>query len=239
MRTFTELKALIDQRGTHAVFGDAGEGWGIEQNAAELAEFLVVCQKLGVTSVLEVGTGYKAGLARFLHDDMGYRVTSVDITNYGHAYAGIRFLTWEQVQDLDEAAGFYGLGAHDLILIDGDHTYDAVAHDHAYYAQFTPKVIAFHDIAGLRECEGVRDYWVKVAYGNELLDDFDDRKRGDVDYALNTGYHEIIVDGEQRGGIGYIVLAEVEAPAPKPPAKPKPTPRKRKPAKKKATVVKK
>lgn len=217
MKTYDELFALITQRGVHEVFGAYGEGWGIEQNAAELTEFLVHMQQLGIESVLEIGTGYKAGLARFLHDDMGWEVVSVDIQNYGHAFGGITFIS-------DTIAGFeYPVFQErfDLVIIDGDHTYDAVSFDHAYYAPYAAKVIAFHDIAGLRDCEGVKRYWQEISYAA----------------TVSPGYHEIIADTPERGGIGYLVLAEILLDAHKrevlstPPAKPKPTPRKRAPAK--------
>jgi hypothetical protein len=229
MNTYDELLALITRRGVHAVFGDYGEGWGIEQHPAELAEFLTHMQQLGVTSVLEVGTGYKAGLARFLHDDLGWTVTSVDIQNYGHAFGGFQFL---HPDDFTYDAAFdVPAEQFDLVLLDADHSYDGVKDQHEYYAPYATKVIAFHDIAGLRDCEGVRDYWDEVACAGKTL---------------KLGYYELIADGDQRGGIGYVVLAEVnaapepvaEAPAvvEKPPAKPKPT---RKPAAKKTTAAKK
>lgn len=221
MRTYDELYALIAQRGVHTVFGAAGEGWFIEQNPAELAQFLVQMQQIGVESVLEIGTGWKAGLARFLHDDMGWRVTSVDIENYGHAFDGITFIS-------DTIAGFeYPVFAElfDLVLIDGDHSYDAVHFDHDYYHKYAEKVIAFHDIAGLRDCEGVRDYWNDIAF---------------EDGALKAGYHEIIAEGDQRGGIGYIVLSELQAPEPEPAqvAAPAPKAKPRKPAAKKVAAKK-
>ena len=65
MKSYDELLALITRRGVHTVFGDYGEGWFIEQNADELARFLVAMQELGVESVLEIGTGWRAGLAEF------------------------------------------------------------------------------------------------------------------------------------------------------------------------------
>lgn len=226
MKTYDELKTLITQRGVHAVFGEYGEGYGIEQNATELARFLVHMQQLGVTSILEVGTGWKAGLARFLHDDLGWRVTSVDIQNYGHTFGGIDFV---HPRDFD----YHAVDErYDLVLLDADHTYDGVKDQHEYYAQFAVKVIAFHDVAGLRDCEGVRDYWNEIAYlpGRE-----------DMGAPLKSGYYELIANSDQRGGIGYIVLeeasAEPEPEAPKPEAK-KPAPRKRTPAKKPAAAKK-
>jgi hypothetical protein len=204
---YVDLKALIEQRGVHAVFGDYGEGWGIEQSSVELAHFLTHMQQLGVSSILEVGTGYKAGLARFLHDDLGWRVTSVDIRSYGHAYDGIEFLHPDDFT-YDTAFGVPPQ-QYDLVLLDADHSYDGVKDQHEFYAPYATKVIAFHDIAGLRDCGGVRAYWAELARDahwekvdgiNQLVD------------PLNPGCYELISQGDQRGGIGYIVLAEVEAP---------------------------
>lgn len=224
MKTYDELKALIEQRGVHEVFGAYGEGWGIEQQSDELALFLVHMQELGVESVLEIGTGWKAGLARFLHDDMGWAVTSVDIHDYGHQFGGITF-----VSGLGSVEGRF-----DLVLIDGDHRYEAVQRDHEIWGHHAAKVIAFHDIAGLRDCEGVRDYWIDNAWsfaraGNAVSIDLHHR--------LKTGYYEIVADGEQRGGIGYLVLSET---MPEPEAE-QPAPKKapaRKPAAKKASATK-
>ena len=240
---------MIDQRGVHEVFGAPGEGWGIEQSSEELARFLVHMQALGVTSVLEIGTGWRAGLARFLHNDMGWRVTSVDIQNYGHQFGGITFIS-------NTIAGFeYPVfnEKFDLVLIDGDHTYDAVHFDHDYYAKYAEKVVAFHDIAGLRDCEGVARYWTELAGKGDrtAIDHYGDGAA----WFVKPGYYEMIANSNQRGGIGYIVLAEVDV-APEqllspetiaklkahplfadepPPAKPKPT---RKPAAKKPTAAK-
>jgi len=188
------LKALIEQRGVHAVFGDSGEGFGIEQNPSELAEFLVEMQALGVESVLEIGTGYKAGLARFLHNDMGWAVTSVDIQDYGHSFEGITFITNPDQWFADRT--------YDLVIIDGDHRYEAVRADHKRWGLHAEKVIAFHDIAGLRGCEGVLEYWAEISL-RKVPDS--EAPRGYV-LKFTPGFHRIIVSTPQRGGIGWIDL---------------------------------
>lgn len=239
MKTYDELLALITQRGVHEVFGPYGEGYGIEQNADELAQFLVHIQTLGVSSVLEIGTGWKAGLARFLADDMGWTVTSVDIHDYGHQFGGITFLPM-----LDIAGPlnhWEGSLQADLLIIDGDHSYEAVKADYEWYATWAEKVVMFHDIAGLRDCEGVEKYWIEIAF--------------DKMSNLKPGYYELLaLDEATRGGIGYIVLAEAQdasekalpdvdidvpsfPPVEESPVK-KPAP-KRKPATKKSTTAKK
>lgn len=200
MKTYDQLKALIERRGVHPVFGAAGEGWGIEQNADELARFLVHMQALGVESVLEIGTGWKAGLARFLHDDLGWQVVSVDIHDYGHQYAGITFILSDGVE-----LPVFPDKAFDLVIIDGDHSHEGVLRDDDYYRKFAAKVIAFHDIAGLRDCEGAAQYWREIAYSGDIL---------------KPGHYEIVADTPERGGIGYVVLAEQQADKPAPPPEP-------------------
>jgi hypothetical protein len=185
--TAAELQSLIERRGVHDVFGASGEGYGIEQSPRELAAFLARMGELGVSSVLEIGTGYRAGLARFLAHDMGWRVTTVDVQGYDHDMAGITFIT-------DCIPGFEYPAFQerfDLVFIDGDHSYTAVHFDHSYYEKFATKAIAFHDIAGLRDCEGTRDYWREIAY--------------DDDGSLRAGYHEAI-DADNPAGIGWLEL---------------------------------
>lgn len=199
MKTYDELLKLIQHWGVHPVFGGAGElnRW-IEQNPDELAQFLVAMQALNVQSVLEIGTDFKAGLARFLHDEMGWEVVSVDTHDYGHTFEGITFVTLDTLGNIPAEP-------HDLIIIDGEHDYDSVKHDYSFWginANVPPKVIMFHDIAGLRDCEGARDYWLEIAHYNASSNDTPEDE-------LKPGYHEIIASGNQRSGIGYIVLSEL------------------------------
>lgn len=153
MKSFDELKSLIERRGVHAEFGATGEGWGIEQSAYELAVFLVRMQELGVTSVLEIGTGYKGGLSRFLAADMRWKVTTVDVVKYEHPYESVVYRTLDTLDDATVNGRF------DLLFIDGDHRYEAVKHDYNYYVECATKAVAFHDILGLRGCEGAAHFW--------------------------------------------------------------------------------
>jgi hypothetical protein len=179
VKSYGELKALIEQRGVHAEFGDPGEGWGIEQNSHELATFLVRMQELNVQSVLEIGTGYKGGLSRFLAHDMGWDVTTYDIQSYGHVFEGVHYITGGQPTFNRQ---------FDLVFIDGSHSYDAVKWDYAKYTNLMLKATAFHDIAGLRGCEGVSQLWTEI-------------KQSPL--SLKSG--EIIAPAKQSG-IGWIEL---------------------------------
>lgn len=197
MKSYDELKALIEQRGVHPEFGDAGEGWGIEQNPHELATFLVRMQELGVASMLEIGTGYKGGLSRFLAQDMGWDVTTVDIKNYGHAFEGVHYVIAPA-----RRLAFFEVDhkMFDLVLIDGDHRYEAVEFDYKWYLPFASKVIAFHDIMGYRDCEGVQQFWQEIAKNQK-------HSSGMTVLSLKQNMHEAVFhESPQRSGIGWIEL---------------------------------
>lgn len=185
MKTYDELKALIEQRGVHPEFGAAGEGWGIEQNPHELATFLVRMQELGVQSVLEIGTGYKGGLSRFLAQDMGWDVTTVDIDRYRHNFKGVTYITLGGFDDFI-VEGKYRF---DLVFIDGDHSYESVKHDYTYWGECATKVIAFHDILGQRDCMGVRQFWLELSSHPKTI----------------SNIHQVF-DQKQSSGIGWIEL---------------------------------
>lgn len=181
MKTFDELQALIIRRGVHAEFGDAGEGFGIEQSPYELAIFLKWLQALDVQSCLEIGTGYKGGLSRFLAADMGWRVRTVDVVDYGHKFKGVEYVVLGRERYRNQLDSF------DLVFIDGAHDYNSVMHDYSHYKDLAFKAIAFHDIMGLRGCEGVRQFW------SELVAD------------LHKDSHWTIAP-EKAAGIGWIEL---------------------------------
>lgn len=162
MKIYAELKALIEKRGVHPEFGDAGEGWGIEQSPHELATFLVRMQELGVASVLEIGTGYKGGLSRFLAQDIGWDVTTVDVKNYGHAFEGVHYII------IPPAGKSYPHFTQnfDLVFIDGSHDYERVKSDMTVYGFHASKVIAFHDILGFRDCKGSEKFWQETLFSS-------------------------------------------------------------------------
>lgn len=189
--TYDQLKAEIERYGVHPTFGGSGElDAGIEQNPGELATFLVAMQAIGVQSVLEIGTGYKGGLSRFLVAELGWHVTTVDTQVYGHKFEGVHYVyvdpKWEGV----EYPAFQN--KFDLVLIDAKPTYEAVKDNWEYYSPYASKAIALHDIAGLRDCEGVAAFWYDMAY------------QGDGE--IHAGFYEAIADSDQRGGIGWQVL---------------------------------
>jgi hypothetical protein len=63
----------------------------------------------------------------------------------------------------------------DLILIDGDHTYNGVKNDFQVSKQFNPKYVVFHDIKS-SVCPGVVKFWneIKQDYPHyEFIDQYD------------------------------------------------------------------
>jgi hypothetical protein len=188
VRDYEQIKSLVEQCGVHAALGPVGDGWGIEQNPHELATFLAALPD-DTQTVLEIGTGYRAGMARFMSECLGWDVTTVDIKDYEHAaaYPSITFIVieWAGVEFPVFGEGF------DLVIIDGDHSYDAARFDYEYYGEFAP-IVMLHDIAGLRDCGGAALLWHELAYDEGRLRD---------------GFHEVIADGDQRAGIGWMVRA--------------------------------
>jgi hypothetical protein len=173
----------IEQLGVHPLLGNEGEGWWIEQNPQELSEFLNVLPD--IKTALEIGTGFKAGFARFMSQVMGWQVTTFDINGYGHSLPGVAIIVADTLVT-DEK--------FDLVFIDGDHHYESVKRDYEAFSESATKVIAFHDIAGLRDCEGVAKLWKEVAYKNGKH---------------RKGCYEAIAEGNQRSGIGWMVKHEL------------------------------
>lgn len=173
-------QALIEQCGVHPDLGPGGMGYGIEQSPVELATFLAAIPP--IQTVLEVGTGYKAGLARFMHEQLGWDVTTIDIKDYGHDIPGVTFIvTAERIE--------FGHG-FDLVIIDADHSYTEVLMDYVHYGAYARKALMFHDIEGLRGCEGAHDFWRALAYNGG--------------FTIRAKFHEIIAEGERRVGIGWL-----------------------------------
>lgn len=185
-----ELIPLIEHYGVHAVFGSSGDlNAGIEQNPQELAIFLARMESLGASSILEIGTGYRGGLSRFLAAELKWQVTTVDVEYYGHAFPKVEYYI---LGDGEQWPDFADHMPWDVVLIDAkmDEAGFKAAWNH--YKKFATVALAMHDIAGLRDCEDAQFFWESIS----------NTKAGD----LRKGYFEIIAEGDQRGGIGYYLL---------------------------------
>lgn len=150
------LKAIQDCGVTEGM-GDAGRLYDIQQHPVELARFLAEMDKRGVYTVLELGTGRKGGLARFMAEYMGWKVTSVDIVRpEPMPVSEFYCMTTEQAFERLKDRRF------DLIIIDADHTYEAVVADYILYRGMGC-IIAFHDVQpGWQFGEGAGQFWQEL-----------------------------------------------------------------------------
>lgn len=190
-----DLDRAIHRFGLHDFDRGEGIGYDMQQHSEELADFLLAMRDLGIQRVLEIGTG-AGGLARFMAMICGWQVTSIDPVEPG---------VWKEVKDnLDyPAPGRWDYiqassqdvvlpedAAFDLILIDGDHSYEGAKAD---WEKFSPlaRVVAAHDISprGFFH-DDVARFWREVAY----------TPKG----KLRSGFHEAIrgpvnADGKELG----------------------------------------
>jgi hypothetical protein len=173
-----EVEGKLEELGVHPQLGPVGRGWGIEQNPWEFGQFISAIWP--IESVLEIGTGYRAGLSRFMHSVLGLEVVTVDIKSYSTQtrLSSVEYIVSDKRVD-------FKIRKFDLVLIDGDHSYDAVKADYEWYKKYASKIVAFHDIAGLRQCDGVAKFWQEVSR------------------TMRKGYHEVIADGQRAAGIGW------------------------------------
>jgi len=130
----------------------------LEQNPNELLKFCHWLERHKIKSILEIGAG--CGYFNiFMNREMGIPTKSISI----HMIEGIDMI-WGRSQDQPIIDS---IGNYDLVFVDGDHAYEMVSSDFFNYKDKC-KYMAFHDILGLRGCEGVRMFW------NDLHDQWDE-----------------------------------------------------------------
>lgn len=183
---YDELLTRITQRGVHPLLGDTGQGYHIEQNAHELATFLEAMLELGVSKILEIGTGHRMGLARFLANDLGWRVVTLDKDQPANHYPNVEYLmgTSAILRPLFNGSQF------DLVILDGDNTYEGVVQDYVMYAPLATKAVAVCKIGGARGCEGVARFWSEL----------EKTVRGE----------HVLAESEQASGIGWYQIRDEE-----------------------------
>jgi len=112
-----------------------------------------------------------------------FQVTSVDIKNYGHDLHGATLIVLPPECPLWVSAQRF-----DVVLLDGPKEYYALKEAYEHYESYG-KIVALHDIAGLRACQDVKRFWGEQSrYKNG-------RKK--------RGFHEVIADGPAAAGLGW------------------------------------
>ena len=120
---------------------------GVWQHPYELASFMHLCLRLGVESIVEVGSFFgftSVLLSEFLFTYGSLkRYTTVDL--HDRIGEAIEHKLFGKLQYLPNADSSHIRDEYDLCLIDGDHTYDAARTDY-YRLVDRCKYAAFHDI---------------------------------------------------------------------------------------------
>lgn len=175
----TEILKEIQRRGVLPVLGGNGL---IEQSPNELLKFTEIIKDLNIGKYLEIGTSTGALL--------NYMIEFVGLDGWG---INLFSPTWKENKVFignshsHEALQFAKQhGPYDLVFIDADHSYQSIYEDYLAYEPLSIKIIAYHDICGLRQCEGSKKFW------------------DELKHTLPTGSCMEIIDQTNPVGIGVV-----------------------------------
>lgn len=154
---------------------------GLEQNEQELAMLVDFIQKKDIESYLEIGIA-KGDLMRYMQE-LGlitYGITP-DIRDSHEGLLNIYYGKSQDAEIIQRVSHLYTY-SFDLIFVDGDHSYEAVKADYENYKGMC-RYMAFHDILGLRDCEGVAKLWQELKEKHKTLEFIADERK----YASGIG----------------------------------------------------
>jgi len=148
----------IERYPLHLALGGDDQGGGLEQNAFELRMLCDFIKLHEIKSYLEIGIA-KGWLMKFMRDEMQLTVKGITLDKYPE-HEGLP-VTYVSSQDIE----WFGQ-KHDLIFVDGNHSYEGVKSDYNKFYR-NCKFMAFHDICGHRNCGGVNKLWEEIKNKHE------------------------------------------------------------------------
>lgn len=172
-----------------AMYPHTFSGLPAVQVASEFEGFLSLIKDEGVKSYLEIGTARGDTFHEIVSQmPKGSKAVAVDYPENGWGLSGSQYQLRDASKDLKYKGYSVGVvfgnsryqgvidnverrGPYDLILIDGDHTYEGVKADWENYGHMG-KIVAFHDIANHGR-PNKRGEVIEVArFWNEFKGDF-------------------------------------------------------------------
>lgn len=149
------IKSRIESWPRHIVLGGDDPTGGLEQNALELLGLCGFIREKGIKTYVEVGIA--AGLLlKFMRDEMGMVVYGITL-EFRDTHGGLPVSYGMS----DDPLILGRAPEADLYFIDADHSYESVKADYANY-KGKCKYMAFHDMLGLRSCDGVAALWSEI-----------------------------------------------------------------------------
>lgn len=194
IQKYREFKDKIEKLGVHDQLGPTGSGWWIEQNPAELASLLCKLESLGMvggddSKVLEIGTAV-GGLYKFFRNIMKWNVYVIDIREPQSCHLKDHYCVARS--DSDKAVRWATAnGPFNMVFIDADHSYNAVKKDYELYSPMAEQIVVMHDICGLRDCAGAKNFYDELEAEAIATNKFICGKA--------------IAQNDQRAGLGWVI----------------------------------
>lgn len=176
------------------------------QDMSELDGFLNAIQRNKCASALEIGSRYGDTLYEIAHAlPAGSRVVSVELADGPWGRPDSLPELQSVIQTLNsegyDAHLILGnsrdpavirqaaeLGNYDVILIDGDHSFEGVSHDWQRYNYLANKMVAFHDIIARKL--GVMPFWEALRLQNPeaTFEEFTDSRGSSNEMGIGVIY---------------------------------------------------
>lgn len=170
------MREIIERWPRHYVLGGTDRSGGLEQNAFELEKLCEFIKEHEIKSYTEIGIA--AGLLlKFMQNEMGLIANGITLEPRNtHSEISVVYGYSQDPNIINSAK------VSDLYFIDGDHSYESVKADYQNYKHLC-KYMAFHDMLGQRDCEGVYKFWQEIKSMHEHWEFID----SDINIASGIG----------------------------------------------------